>query len=272
MYAEYPMTDRDFELLRTLVSQHTGIQLSVDKRELVYSRLARRLRALGLQNFAEYCALLQQGDSHELEEFTNAVTTNLTSFFRENHHFEYLAKTVIPECRKQNRAVRIWSAGCSSGEEPYSLAIVLAEAGLTPRQGQIIAGDLDSQILGRAQQGVYRDEQVKGVSTERLKRFFLRGRGSQEGLVRVRPQLQQFITFVRLNLMENWQWDQPFEVIFCRNVVIYFGAEQRKKLVERFAQYHRDGGYLFIGHSESLFQVTDRYKLIGKTIYRKESP
>ncbi len=269
---EFVFTDADFEFIRQLVAEKTGIVLNDAKRNLVYSRLSRRLRQLELEHFADYCDLLKAGDDGELVNFTNAITTNLTSFFRENHHFEYLRDTLLPELMqgKADRRLRCWSAGCSTGEEPYSIAMVLRET--LPEQGwdmRILATDLDSDVVARAQRGVYAQERVNGISAERLRRWFLRGKGDNEGMVQVRPPLRELITFRQLNLMHEWPIHGPLDFIFCRNVVIYFDKPTQKILFDRYAELLPVGGHLFIGHSESLFKVSDRFKLIGKTIYRK---
>ena len=201
----------------------------------------------------------------------NAITTNLTAFFRENHHFEYLAKTVIPELQAKNsdRKIKIWSAGCSTGEEPYSLAITLKESSLSPQWNvHLQATDLDSNVLASASRGIYTMSRVEGMSKQRLKRWFYRGKGSQQGMVKVKPELNQMISFAQLNLMDNWHVE-PQDIIFCRNVIIYFNKETKTRLVQKYAESLKPGGYLFIGHSESLYKITDRFELIGNTIYRK---
>lgn len=270
---EFQFTDRDFRCLQRLVLRHTGITLSPAKRDMLYSRLARRLRALGLRRFKEYCALLQEdGDSEELRHFTNAVTTNLTAFFREPHHFDYLRDEFLPamiERRADQRRLRIWSAGCSTGEEPYSIAITLAETMPRDWDVRILATDLDSNVLDRARQGIYSEERTAEVP-ERLKRkWFLRGRAAHQGKVRVRRELRDMIRFRQLNLMHEWPMRGPFDAIFCRNVIIYFDKPTQSRLMDRFADILADDGRLFLGHSETLYRVTDRFQLLGRTIYRK---
>ena len=270
---EFQFTDRDFRCLQRLVLRHTGITLSPAKRDMLYSRLARRLRALGLRRFKEYCALLQEdGDSEELRHFTNAVTTNLTAFFREPHHFDYLRDEFLPamiERRADQRRLRIWSAGCSTGEEPYSIAITLAETMPRDWDVRILATDLDSNVLDRARQGIYSEERTAEVP-ERLKRkWFLRGRAGHQGKVRVRRELRDVISFRQLNLMYEWPMRGPFDAIFCRNVIIYFDKPTQSRLMDRFADILADDGRLFLGHSETLYRVTDRFQLLGRTIYRK---
>jgi chemotaxis protein methyltransferase CheR len=271
---EFTFTQKDFDFLRTLSNSHTGIVVSDDKFDMFYSRLSRRVRALGLPDFAAYCDYLRNaGDQAELTELINAVTTNLTAFFRENHHFEYLRDQAIPERMQAAGAERnlsIWSAGCSTGEEPYSLAMTVGEMADTLRGWNVAikATDIDSNVVATAAAGVYREDRVEGLPKARLRRWFLRGRGSQEGMVRVKPALRERIEFGLLNLMKTWR-QEPMDIIFCRNVIIYFDKDSKKRLVERFADVIKPGGYLFIGHSESLFKVTDRFELIGKTIYRR---
>jgi len=270
---EFAFTRKDFDFLRGLSNEHTGIVVTDDKFDMFYSRLARRVRALGMGSFAEYCEYLRKDtDGEELTELINAVTTNLTAFFRENHHFEYLRENAIPERMVANnqRKLAIWSAGCSTGEEPYSLAMTLAEmsGALAGCDISITATDIDSSVLQRAATGVYTQDRVNGIEHARLKRWFLKGTGRQAGQVRVKQDLKHFIEFRQLNLMQTWQ-EEPKDIIFCRNVIIYFDKESKKRLVERFADTLKPGGFLFIGHSESLYKVTDRFELIGQTIYRK---
>ncbi|HYM42520.1 MAG TPA: protein-glutamate O-methyltransferase CheR [Steroidobacteraceae bacterium] len=263
----------DFAALRALVKQHTGIHLSEQKRELVYGRLSRRLRALGLESFRDYRELLERGDGEELVQFCNAITTNLTSFFREAHHFEYLRDELLRPLAANPRGarrLRFWSAGCSSGEEPYSLAMTIQES--LPEAWRwdikILATDLDTEVLGKGQRGVYDEERVRGLSTQRLERFFSREERVPPGYA-VNAALREMITFRELNLMHALPMKGPLNAIFCRNVVIYFDKDTQRALFARFAQLQRPGDILFLGHSESLFRVSDAYTLVGKTIYRR---
>ncbi|WP_455203263.1 CheR family methyltransferase [Kaarinaea lacus] len=268
---EFDFTDRDFNFIRTLVAEKTGIALSEAKSHMVYSRLTRRLRQLNLQRFSDYCAVLKQDDSDELVNFVNAITTNLTAFFRENHHFDYLANEVFPRIfsKKPDKRLRIWSAGCSTGEEPHSIAMVLNEC--LPRNSgwdaKILATDLDSNVVEKASSGIYTKARIDGISKSRQKKYF-RPLGSS-GEVQVVPEVRELITFKQLNLMNAWPMKGPFDIIFCRNVVIYFNKNTQKELFNRYADITVDHGHLFIGHSESLFKVSDRYNLIGNTIYQK---
>jgi len=271
---DFSFTDRDFEKVRNLVKSHTGISLSNAKKDMVYSRLSRRLRSLELEKFSDYCSLVEGGDDAELINFTNAITTNLTAFFREDHHFQYLAKTVVPELMKSNikdRCIRVWSAGCSTGEEPYSLAIALKESipSFDSWDVKILATDLDSDVLQTAKNGVYKSERIEGLTSARKRNWFLNGKGDNAGTVRVRPELQDMITFKQLNLLREWPTKGPFDFIFCRNVVIYFDKDTQKVLFDRYANVLKSDSHLFIGHSESLFKVSDRFGLLGQTIYKK---
>ncbi len=267
---EFPFTQRDFDYLRTLTRSKTGIVVDDDKFDMFYSRLSRRVRQLRLGSFAEYCDRIRAGDAEEEGHLINAITTNLTAFFRENHHFEYLANTLVPEfLANGGREFRIWSAGCSTGEEPYSLAITLLEAGLPARARVTIkATDLDSNVLATARAGVYDLTRVEGISPARRKRWFLKGTGVNSGKVRVKDELKKPIEFGQLNLMSDWSVP-PQDVIFCRNVIIYFDKETKQRLVDRYAEALAPGGYLVIGHSESLYKVSERFESLGNTIYRK---
>ena len=273
---EFVLTDRDFAFLADLVGRHTGIKLNAGKRELVYGRLARRLRQLGLTSFTDYCKLLTDDNDEELLNLVNAITTNLTSFFRERHHFEYLARQVVPHLLVKNaatRKIRIWSAGCSTGAEPYSIAITMLEALRDARnwEVEITASDIDTNVLHTAERGVYAQKEVDGISPERLRRWFLRGKAANGGKVRAKDELRNLITFRRVNLIEQWPFAGPFDIIFCRNVVIYFEKDTQKQLFNRYAEVMVPDGHLFIGHSESLFRVCDRFQLLGQTIYRRVS-
>ncbi len=272
---EFRFTRKDFDFLRKISNQRTGIVVTDDKFDMFYSRLSRRVRSLGLHDFAAYCAFVREDASgNEVLELVNAITTNLTAFFRERHHFDYLTREIIPQIKQSNasqRRFRIWSAGCSTGEEPYSLAMTLQESAAQLRgwDYRISATDIDSNVLSTAARGVYAQDRVKDLERARLKRWFFRGRGSKQGLVRVKPALQALIDFGQLNLMDDWRMEEPLDVIFCRNVIIYFDQETKKRLVERYARNLKIGGHLFVGHSESLYKVSERFELIGNTIYRR---
>jgi chemotaxis protein methyltransferase CheR len=270
---EFAFGEEDFEALRRLVKQLTGINLTDQKRELVYGRLSRRLRALNLTSFRDYRQRLAE-DRDELVNFCNAITTNLTSFFREAHHFEYLRDHVLlPRAADSQSAkrIRIWSAGCSTGEEPYSIAMTVLEAVPDLRRWdiRILATDLDSDVLDRAQRGVYTPDRVQGLPPSRVERFFSPHQDKRGPVVQVSPEIAQLITFKQLNLMHELPMKGPLDVIFCRNVVIYFDKDTQRELFGRIAKLQRPGDLLFLGHSESLFKVTNDYALIGKTVYKR---
>jgi chemotaxis protein methyltransferase CheR len=271
---KFSFGEEDFAALRGLVKAHTGIHLSEQKREMVYGRLSRRLRALGLESFRAYRKVLERGDSDELVQFCNAITTNLTSFFREAHHFQYLREQLVaPRAAEARgaRRLRFWSAGCSSGEEPYSLAMTIYEALPDARRCdiKILATDLDTEVLGRGQRGAYDEERVRGLPAARLARFFRKEDGGRSATYVVTQELRDLITFRELNLMHALPMKGPFDAIFCRNVIIYFDKDTQRELFARIARLQRPGDVLFLGHSESLYRVSDDYTLVGKTIYRR---
>jgi len=264
---EFEFTSRDFDRVRALIHRRAGIALADSKQEMVYSRLARRLRATGLRSFQVYLDRLDaQPDSPEWEAFTNALTTNLTSFFREAHHFPILAEHV----RRSGGPVNVWCAASSTGEEPYSIAMTLCEAlgASAAAQSKVIATDIDTSVLNTAASGVYPFERVEKMAPEQIRRFFLRGKGENAGMVRVRPELRQMVTFKQLNLLaEDWPVSGPFDAIFCRNVMIYFDKATQGRILSRFAPLMKPDALLFAGHSENFLYVSDAYKLRGKTVY-----
>ena len=263
---EFNFNSRDFDRVRELIYKRAGISLADSKQEMVYSRLARRLRATGLTSFTEYLNKLEgDHDSQEWEAFTNALTTNLTSFFREEHHFPILAEHV----KKCATPVSIWCSASSTGEEPYSIAMTLCEAFGTMRPpAQIIATDIDTNVLNTAAKGVYNADRIEKMSQERIRKFFLKGKGAQEGLVRVRQELRDLITFKQLNLLaDSWPVSGEFDAIFCRNVMIYFDKPTQGKILKKFAPLMKSDALLFAGHSENFLYVTDELKLKGKTVY-----
>ena len=264
---EFGFTSKDFERVRAMIYQRAGIALAASKQEMVYSRLARRLRATGSSSFINYLDALEGGHmKDEWESFTNALTTNLTSFFREAHHFPLLAEHV----KKVKQPITIWCSASSTGEEPYSIAMTLCEAfgSLTP-PAHIIATDIDTNVLATAASGVYGIERLDKMSAERSKRFFWRGKGEQEGLVRVRPELRQMITYKQLNLLaDGWPLSGQFDVIFCRNVMIYFDKATQRKILARFVPLMKPDALLFAGHSENFMYVSEALKLRGKTVYQ----
>jgi len=262
---EFDFNSRDFERVRGLIYKRAGISLADSKQEMVYSRLARRLRATGISSFMKYLDELEAGRlGDEWESFTNALTTNLTSFFRESHHFPLLAEHV-----KNKRDLTIWCSAASTGEEPYSIAMTLCEAfnTLTP-PATIIATDIDTNVLAAGANGVYTMDRLDKMSPERQRRFFLKGKGDKEGMARVRPELRNMITFKQLNLLaDQWPLTGPFDVIFCRNVMIYFDKATQRKILSRFVPLMKPDALLFAGHSENFLYVSDSLKLRGKTVY-----
>ena len=265
--------DAEFEFIAHVVGENAGIVLGPNKRQLVQGRLARHLRELGLRSYEEYCEHLRRAGPEGLVGLINALTTNVTAFFRENHHFEALAEYMLPEAMRRNtssRRIRIWSAGCSTGEEPYCAAMTAAD--VMPPAGwdlKILATDIDSDVIAFGQQGVYPLDRVASLPTERLRNCFQKGTGLQAGKAIVRAQLRAAVTFRVLNLLHPWPMHGPFDVIFCRNVMIYFDQATREKLVNRFAEMLAPGGYLCIGHAESLHNLDAPLQAVGKTIYRK---
>jgi chemotaxis protein methyltransferase CheR len=270
---EYEFSDRDFQRVRHMVRDQLGIALSDSKRQLVYGRLSRRLRALQLRDFDTYLQRVAGGDAEELQHFCNAITTNLTSFFREKHHFEFLANQLLPHLEvasRDTRRIRIWSAGCSTGEEAYSIAMVLMESVghlLDSWDIRILATDIDTNVLEHARAGVYSPDRVERLEHKRLLRWF--ERSADEEHFQVREAVKRIVCFRELNLMSEWPMKGPFDVIFCRNVVIYFDRETQRQLIGRMEGLQRSGDYLILGHSESLLDISTRYQLVGNTIHRR---
>jgi chemotaxis protein methyltransferase CheR len=264
---EFVFTVADFERVRKLIYEHAGIALSSAKQDMVYSRLARRLRETRLRTFGEYLALLERGDKAEWEKFVNSLTTNLTSFFREPHHFPILAEHLK---KLQGRpSIKIWCCASSTGEEPYSIAMTVVEAFNSFNVPvSIVASDLDTSVLATAAKGVYTRDRVERLSPDRLNRFFLKGGPGQEGTYAVRPELRRLVTFQRINLLEpNWSVRGPLDALFCRNVMIYFDKPTQYKILKRFAPLMDAGGLLFAGHSESFLHAADVFRSQGKTVY-----
>ena len=266
---EFNFSARDFTRVRELIYQRAGISLHAGKQAMVYSRLSRRLRETGHQSFADYLQMLEsRGDGHEWQEFVNCLTTNLTSFFREEHHFAELAHELA---QRRRPGLRLWCNAASTGEEPYSIAMVAAEALGTSHGMTLLATDIDTNVLATAARGVYAAD-ARGLSPERLRAHFLRGKGANSGFIRVKPELARSITFRTHNLIdERWSLGESFDIVFCRNVMIYFDQPTRERLVRRFAELLVPGGYLCIGHSESIHHGTAPFRLVGKTIYRRNA-
>ncbi|MDX1914522.1 MAG: CheR family methyltransferase [Methylophilus sp.] len=267
---EFDFTLKDFARVRKLIYEHAGISLSEAKTDMVYSRVGRRLRALGYSSFAEYLDFLEgQQDPVEWEAFTNALTTNLTSFFREEHHFPILADHLL----KVQKPIRIWCSAASTGEEPYTIAMTACEAFGTLRPPvEILATDIDTNVLATASRGVYPYDRVSKLSEARRKQFFQKGVGKHEGTVKVKNELRNLITFSQLNLLdEQWPMKEQFDVIFCRNVMIYFDKPTQTKILDKFVPLMKSNSLLFAGHSENFLYVSNALQLLGKTVYQLKS-
>lgn len=264
---EFHFTDQDFQRIRKLIYDRAGITLSDTKKNMVYSRVGRRLRATKLSSFREYLELLETNHGEEWEAFVNSLTTNLTAFFREAHHFPLLAEHINKV--RHRKPIDLWCSAASTGEEPYTMAMTMADlyGSLTPPV-RILATDLDTAVLKKAQAGVYPIERVEKLSPELLKRFFLKGSGSNAGFVQVRKELRDMITFRQLNLLDaKWPIHGPFEAIFCRNVMIYFDKSTQYAILKKFIPVMHSDALIFAGHSESFQHAADLIKLKGKTIY-----
>jgi chemotaxis protein methyltransferase CheR len=263
---DFEYTPQDFARVRRLIHARVGISLNDSKRDMVYNRLAKRLRALKLQSFGDYLALLDDAASAEWQNFVNALTTNLSHFFREEHHFPILADHLKSLARTP---LRVWSAAASTGEEPYSIAMALCEAyGTLQPPVSIVATDIDTTVLAAAEKGVYPLERVEQVSAARLKRFFLRGTGGNAGHAKVRPEVARLVQYRVLNLTDaQWSLGGMFDAVFCRNVMIYFDKQTQYGVLERIARVLRPDGLLFAGHSESFLHAADLFRPTGKTVY-----
>jgi len=271
---EFYFSNEHFQKISNIVTAHSGIVLTDAKQNMVYSRLVRRLRKTGISTFDEYCKLLDDPSHIEFTHFVNAITTNLTSFFRENHHFEMLTDQILPALinkKKEDKKIRIWSAGCSTGMETYSIAIVIKEF-LEKHPDwdvKILATDLDTNVIDIAAQGIYELDKITGVSEQRFNTWFRQGSGEFSDKVKISKHLKSMISFKQFNLLQPFPFSGPMDIIFCRNVVIYFDKQMQKQLFDKFANIHNKAGYLFIGHAESLYNVTNRYKLLNNTVYQK---
>ena len=272
MEREFAFTVEDFSSIASLVYRKLGIRLSEEKQEMVYARLARRLRKLGLTSFVDYRKLLESATSGEMENLANAMTTNVTSFFREIHHFQHLSNIALPEIYKRNaksKQVRMWSAGSSVGMEAYSMAMVL-HATDQEKNGwnqKILATDVDTNVLNRGMAGEYDEEQLEKIPPEFADKYI--ERHPESGSISIQPSLKKMVHFKHLNLLEAWPMQGAFDVIFCRNVVIYFDKPTQAKLFARFAEILNPNGWIYIGHSENLHTISDQFEMVGKTTYRK---
>ncbi len=267
---EFSFSKADFDRVRELIYKHAGISLHDGKHAMVYSRLSRRLRETGHKSFASYLQWLESSSgasgAAEWQEFVNCLTTNLTSFFREEHHFHALKDDLKPFAGKP---VRIWCCAASTGEEPYSILMTCSEALGPSASVQLVSSDIDTNVLAAAKRGVYNAD-ARGLDATKLKNFFMRGTGANAGKIRVKPELQRWVEFRPLNLMDTqWQLGDPFHMVFCRNVMIYFDAPTQRKVLERIHRVMRPGGLLFVGHSENFTEARDLFKLRGKTIYER---
>ncbi|MEA3545638.1 MAG: protein-glutamate O-methyltransferase [Thermodesulfobacteriota bacterium] len=273
------LSKQDFQRLSSFIYDELGIKMSDSKKTMLTGRLSRRLRALELSSFTEYCDFLfsPEGLKRELVHLINAVTTNKTDFFREPGHFDYLTKTTLPVLQQQHRfdgrrKLKIWSAGCSTGEEPYTLSMVLADV-KTTQPGfdfDILATDISNRVLEAARTAIYPIHQVKPVSVPHQKKYLLKGRDKKNPQVRIVPELRKKIRFGRLNFMaDDLGLPEKVDIIFCRNVIIYFDKPTQEKLMLKFCRYLNQGGYLFLGHSESLHGYDTPLEQVAPTIYRK---
>jgi chemotaxis protein methyltransferase CheR len=265
---EFAWTDADFDRVQALIYKRAGISLHDGKHAMVYSRLSRRLRDTGHQSFRDYLSWLESTDGDEWQEFINALTTNLTSFFRERHHFEIFADLLRSKPAVPNW--RVWCSAASTGEEPYSIVMTAMEALGARANFTLSASDIDSKVLTTASNGVYKMESLKGLDATQTQRFFLRGKGGNSGMVRVKPELRQKIEFLMVNLIrDDWPFKEPFDVVFCRNVMIYFDAETQRKVLERIHRVMKPGALLFVGHAENFSDARDLFTLKGKTVYER---
>ena len=263
---EFVWTDADFERVQALIYKHAGIKLHDGKHAMVYSRLSRRLRDTGYDSFHEYLSWLETHDGPEWQEFVNALTTNLTAFFREQHHFGILHDLLAA---KRSHPWRIWCSAASTGEEPYSIAMTATEALGTSGSFSLVNSDIDTKVLAAAARGVYKVDGVKGLSPERLQRHFMRGKGANAGLMRVKPDLQKHMAFQAVNLIHDLPFRDPFDIVFCRNVMIYFDAATQREVLARIHRVMKPGGLLFVGHAENFSDARSLFVLRGKTVYER---
>jgi len=263
---EFVFSHRDFEEVRKMIYDHAGIALSDAKEDMVYSRLARRLRATGLGSFHDYLALIRSGDAEEWEAFVNSLTTNLTDFFREAHHFHILRDFLRT---RRERPITIWCSASSTGEEPYSIAMTAVEAfGGFNAPVQVLASDLDTNVLKKGQEGMYPLERIKKLSDAQQRQFFLKGTGERANQVKVKPELAAMVKFFRLNLLDaSWPVKNGLDAIFCRNVMIYFDKPTQYTMLKKMKPLLKPDGLLFMGHSEALYHATDLFRLRGQTVY-----
>ena len=272
MIKDYNLDDRDFVKLRDIIYREAGIRLTDIKKILMQSRLIKRLRALNLNSFSEYHDYLLDNYDTEKINFINAITTNKTDFFRENDHFEFMKKVILPEIdRKRLKEIRIWSAGCSTGEEPYSIAMTVFDYYGQRQMPELLllATDIDTQVLAKARAGTYPGERLVTVDENVIKTYF-NSDGADFSDYTIKDFIRSKIYFRRLNLLQDeYPMKKQFDIIFCRNVIIYFDRETQARLFAKFYRYLKDDGYMLIGHSENITSITNRFSLVGRTIYRK---
>jgi chemotaxis protein methyltransferase CheR len=265
---EFAWTNADFDRVQDLIYRRAGISLHDGKHAMVYSRLSRRLRDTGHNSFKEYLSWLESTDGAEWQEFVNALTTNLTSFFREHHHFQIFSDHL--RSKPATHSWNVWCAAASTGEEPYSIVMTALESLGARPHFSLQASDIDSKVLATAANGVYKAESLKGISSAQMQSFFMRGKGSNAGMVRVKPELKQLVEFLIVNLIkDDWPFREPFDVVFCRNVMIYFDAETQRSVLERIHRVMKPGGILFVGHAENFSDSRDLFTLKGKTAYER---
>jgi len=274
----YNLSTQEFNKFRELIHDKTGINLGDQKRDLVLSRLMKRLRILNIKTFNEYYHyVLEKNNADEITAMINRITTNVTSFFREDHHFRVLRETILPQLLEKKtadktRKIRIWSAGCSTGQEPFSIAITLADFFQRRLNWdiKILATDLDTDVLCTAEKGVYPESSVSNISPEQLRRYFKKGIGENKGFYQISDQIKNMVIFRRLNLTtKQFPIRGPLDIIFCRNVIIYFGNELKTQLIKNFNQLLDNNGYLFMGHSESLIAMKENFRYVHNTVYQK---
>ena len=263
---EFAFSRKDFEEVRKMIYDHAGIALSDAKEDMVYSRLARRLRATGKRSFQEYLALIRAGHAEEWEAFVNSLTTNLTDFFREMHHFHILRDFLKT---RRDRPITIWSSASSTGEEPYSIAMTAVETlGGFGAPVEVLASDLDTNVLKKGADGIYPVDRLAKLSESQQRQFFFKGTGDKAGMAKVKPELRAMVKFFRLNLLDGvWPIKQPVDAIFCRNVMIYFDKPTQYAILKKMKPLLKPDGLLFVGHSEALYHATDLFNLRGQTVY-----
>ena len=265
--------DQDFSFIQNFVYDHTGIVIADHKKDMISRRLSRRMRDLSIGDISDYCNVLKSGSEDEIKKFVNAVTTNLTSFFREKHHFDYLSDVFFPEfTRSKNNRLRIWSSASSTGEEPYSIVMTMLDyfgSSIKNYDAKVLATDLDTDVLHTCRAGRYSEKSLSNLPEGKAKKWFKNRGEVLGGYIEVEDELKEYIQFNQLNLTANWPMKGKFDVIFCRNVFIYFDKETQQKIIDRFCDYLEPNGCLMLGHSESILNGNNKFSNIGKTVYRK---